>query len=173
MKYVIITLSMLALMFLLVRWVLKSSDKILAAFYNWGSSAVGYITFGCLLIVIGVALIPVAINKHIEYQNFKKYGVSAEGVISSIESISDGKETTHKVYVTFTAEGREYTFKSHYYSSEMRTGDSLSVLYYPDNPDKAMVAKGRFGVIILFVFGVILVFSGIALLRTYKMYIQN
>ena len=173
MKYVIITLSIivpLTLMFLLVRWVLKSSDKIFAAFVNWGSSAAGYIIFGCLLIVCGAALFVVVVKKQIEYRDFKKYGVSAEGMISRIESRREGENTTHDVYVKFTAEDKEYTFKSHYYSSRMGTGDILPVLYYPDNPDKAMVAKHT-GLVILYVFGIALVFSGIVLLRTYKWYV--
>ena len=173
MKYIILTLVWvvpLALMVFLVRWALKSSGKIEETMQNWLDTPAGNIFIGCLLLVLGVALFVVVVNKQMEYRNFKKHGVSAQGVISSIESISDGEDTTHEVYVTFTAEGRKYTFKNHYYSSKMRTGDILPVLYYPDNPDKAMVAKHA-GVAILFVFGIIFVLSGVALLRTYKMYI--
>jgi len=173
MKYIIITLSIivpLTLIFLFVRWVLKSSDKILAGLGKWGNSAAGYIIFGCLLIVFGAAFLVVVVNKQMEYRDFKKYGVSAQGVISHIKSRREGENTTHDVYVKFTAEGKEYTFKSHYYSSRMGTGDILPVLYYPDNPDKAMVAKHTGGVI-FYVLAIILVFSGIVLLRKYKMYV--
>ncbi|MCL2682186.1 MAG: DUF3592 domain-containing protein [Bacteroidales bacterium] len=142
---------------------MNTFDKIEKTIGNWLNSSSGYIAIACLFLIFGVAIFIVVINKYIEYRNFKKYGVSVQGMISNIES--------KNVYVTFMVEDKEYTFKSHYYDSDMRYGDSLPVLYYPDNPNKAIVAKANAGVIIFFVFGIILVFCGIGLLRTYKMYI--
>jgi hypothetical protein len=169
---ILIFLSVLALIGYFTWWFLKSPDTIVETLQNWLNTPKGYIAIGCLMLIFGVALFSVGIYKQIEYQNFKKHGVSVQGVISSIESKRDGKNTSHNVYVTFTAEGNEYTFKSHYYSSEMNQGDNLPVLYYPNNPDKAMVVKGSaFVVIFCIAAGLILVFSGFALLRTYKMYI--
>jgi hypothetical protein len=55
----------------------------------------------------------------------------------------------------------------------MRHGDNLPVLYMPYNPNKAMVAKGSAGVVILIAIGVFLFVLGVGHLRTYKMYIPQ
>ena len=180
MKDIIIQISIFllscAFILFLFWWVMKSIDKMEKKVENlqiWIETPAGYITSGCVLLIFGVALLAVGIHKSKEYAYFKKNGISVQGVISDIESISDGEDTSHEVYVTFTAKGKEYTFKSHYYSSNMKRGDSVPVLYMPDNPEKAMVANGRSGVLIIIVFGLILVLCGAGLLRTYKMYLPE
>ncbi len=96
-----------------------------------------------VVVAIGTGIFSAGAYKFVEYANFKKNGVRSTGTVSS--KILRSKKTkdspaSYDVYVTFTVEDKEYTFKSP--SSNIWRDDKVDVLYMPDNPEKAIAVKG-------------------------------
>jgi len=132
----------------------------------------GYGCFTWFILVLAVVLLATGTYKSMKYMKLKNDAVSAQGVISKMERKggdrkSNSNNPDYDVYVTFTAEGSEYTFKSQWYHSGMNLGDSLPVVYSPDHPEKAMVSgrKANSGPIVAIVIGVILFLFWISMLR--------
>jgi hypothetical protein len=82
-----IFLSVLALIGYFTWLVLKSPDTIVETIQNWLNTSKGYIAIGCLVLFSGVALLALGIYKHMGYQNFKRHGVSAQGVIADVQDV--------------------------------------------------------------------------------------
>ena len=95
-----------------------------------------------LFIIIGIIIMLISI---IIYQNELKFEKSAIQGIANITDIqsysnSDG-EIKHVVYVSFEVDNIQYGGKLGYYSSNMKEGDTIEILYKAENPNEFR-AKG-------------------------------
>ena len=93
---------------------------------------------GVIMLVIGVIVFVNGINKKNTYK-------TTEAVISEIESYrgSDG-ERHYTVYVTYRVPGTSKLHETEigYYSSSMDEGDTIEVMYNPENPKEIVALNG-------------------------------
>ena len=117
--------------------------------------AVTALVLGIILIVFGF----VSRHKQNDY-------TETDAVITNIETEpGTGDESdTHRVFVKYTVDGKEYNEELDSYKSSYRIGDTIKVKYDPADPGN-VTSSGFFIVIILFVIGGILTLgSGIYLI---------
>lgn len=132
------------------------SNKLLYFFY-------GIFSFiGIILLVSGVLV-------YRSNQKFMSEAVEIRGVIESIETYrkSNG-DTSHRVYVSYTYDGRQYkNMQVNFYSAGMYEGKEIALLCDPRNPDRVVV-KGSdlFTIILLTVMGII--FSCVGIISTIR-----
>lgn len=106
------------------------------------------LVFGIIGIVFLVVGIAIGLPDIVMSQN----GIETQGVITSIDSIwqSDG-DWSHRVQVSYEAEGVSYTTYLNYYSSSMREGQNIAIHCNPENPEE--ITTGSLGWIFLLIFG--------------------
>ena len=112
---------------------------------------------------IGILMSLISAVIFVDHYHFNKSTPEVSAVIEEIKTTtrrkSDGKRTTdHDVYVSYTVDGTEYYNELGYYSSGMHEGDTISVHYSPENPDK-IKTNSYVGELIVFPMGVL--FAGI------------
>ena len=99
----------------------------------------GFIVFGAIFILLGIVL-------GISDINFKKTAIETTATITNIYSHtnSDG-DTDHTVYVEYTIDGVKYNEQLDIYKTNMQEGQSVQILYSPQNPQKiSAVSSGTF-----------------------------
>ena len=105
------------------------------------------------LSIIGFCSIIGAFALYNSYNNFKNIAIETEATITRI-AVSVTGDDTKNVYVSFFANGIEYSGKLDYHSPGMREGGKTKVLYHHNNPQNFRSAHGDiFGVIILSIMG--------------------
>lgn len=121
---------------------------------------------------IGLVFLIVGLCSFISGSVNKNKGEEITAVVTAIERYrgSDG-DTSHRVYVDYEYDGKEYTdMPLNYYSSSMRRGKKISITIDPDEPENILstgvnlMLGGIFGGIGL----IFTVLGGAFLLRTYK-----
>lgn len=102
--------------------------------------------FGGIFAAVGFACLAVIIFLNISWANFKETAVEADAVITDIKvthstTRSHGKtrhQTSHTVYIEYEVDGRLIETTLSYYNPGMETGDHVTVLYDPENPNHTM-----------------------------------
>ncbi len=113
-------------------------------------------SIGIIMLVIGVIIFANGINKKNTYK-------TTEAIISEIKSYRDSDgDVSHKVYVTYRlpGTGELHEISIGYYSSSMDEGDTIEIMYNPENPKKIAVLNGYWisaGILVLMgiVFGAV------------------
>lgn len=93
------------------------------------------VLFGLLFFGIGAGL-----TYH--QRSFERRGVEAQGEVISMTSSCDSDGCTYAPLVRFKPDdGEMVTFQTDYYSSppEYRTGQRVTVVYDPEQPEKAVI----------------------------------
>ena len=100
--------------------------------------------FGIIFSVVGLIFFIAGIAMTSYDTNFKKDALETTAVISSIETYRDSDgDTSHKVYVKYTVDGKEYEERLNYYSSGMRMGNEIQIYYKPEQPNR-ILGKSEF-----------------------------
>lgn len=102
-----------------------------------------------LSVLIGILFLGIAVFLSARSSEFRTRGIEAQAVITRIERTSDSTE----VYVSYTADGKNYSGRLDTYVAGMETGDSVPILYLPENPSK--ITYARFTRLPSVVFGVV------------------
>ena len=101
------------------------------------------------------------------YNKTKNYIESEGTIVDFYKSTYEMSVTDNAVYsispvISYNAEGKEYRFKGNYYSTSMKKGDKIKIMYNKSEPSQATIKSGLiFAPIIvgiLFVVSVIPVF---------------
>jgi hypothetical protein len=94
-----------------------------------------FILLGC----IGIGLIALGIGLFVSHENFRQNAVETEATIVEIESYyvssGDDEELRHSVLVQFEADGKAYEGYLGSYSSFMKEGGSVKIIYDPADPN--------------------------------------
>jgi len=104
---------------------------------------------GAPLFVILFGLIFFAIGFGLTYQqyNLRRNGLEAQGMVTQLVENCDDEGCTYSPVVAFTTQdGRSATYSSTFSSSPpaYQVGEVVTLLYRPDNPQKALI-KGEGG----------------------------
>ena len=102
---------------------------------------------GCspwLVFVLAASLTAIGVYQRIDNAKINNNGIVTHGVISARKGIKSGEETKYLVSVTFSVEGKEYTFTAQDYMTGIEYGDTLLVVYPPNHPGKATIAGTKF-----------------------------
>ncbi len=102
---------------------------------------------GAIFAFIGVVFMIVGFIMKAEDARFKETALETTAVITDIEAYtrrdSEGKKRTdYDVYVEYTIQGQTIREKINSYSSSMYEGQTITVLYSPDNPFDVRVDAG-------------------------------
>jgi hypothetical protein len=94
--------------------------------------------------------------------SFAQTAIKTTGQITKITKKSSGENNSYDVYITFkTSDGRKIDFRSNFYSSKMRVGNDVAILYDPQNPQNARQVNGLIFVsIFLVLFGFVFFAAG-------------
>jgi len=93
---------------------------------------------GVIMLVVGIIIFTSGITKKNTYK-------TTEAVISSIESYRDSDGDRHyTVYVTYRVPGTSQLHETSigYYSSSMDEGETIEVMYNPENPKEIVALNG-------------------------------
>ncbi len=82
--------------------------------------------------------------------------VDTTAVITDIDSHGTAKNKHYDVIVSYTADGQQYRRELGYYSSSMREGETISIYYDRNNPER-ISAKGG-DALLIFTSGFVAVF---------------
>jgi len=124
-------------------------------------SRLGKLLTSIIVIAAGIMFIVMGIKTN---QNRKAYQ-PVTGVISQIVTTvgtSDNSDD-HRVFVKYTVDGTEYEEELGEYSSSMREGNEIDLLYDPEYP-KAIQKAGMTAILIQIGFGALAIVAGIAFL---------
>lgn len=94
---------------------------------------------GSIFLLIGLFMLGGGVMSHIAFTNFEKSAKETEAVITNIDTSrrhSQGEtKTEHTVYVSYEVDGQQYHEQLNYYTSSMRVGQRIKLLYNPDDPN--------------------------------------
>lgn len=96
-----------------------------------------------ILFVVTVVLV---VNSN---RKLKTYGECTGSIIGFYESIalgsgvSDSNKRISPV-VSYTVDGKEYQFIGNYFSTNMKTGQEIKVMYHKAEPEKATIREGLY-----------------------------
>lgn len=116
-------------------------------------------------IVAIIAGIGVIITGFMTYQNSKTYLPATATIVNIEEEWTGGGDTegsnyTYHVFINFTVDGKEYNTELGEYNASMNEGDTIDIVYNPEDPTKVQTA-GATTYIILFVIGILFEIAGI------------
>ena len=97
---------------------------------------------GCspvFVFIFAAALIAIGVYQRIDNAKIYKNGEFTNGVISRTKSIAGNTEANNLISVTFSVSDITYTI-SQEYTSDVAYGDTISVVYPPNRPEKAIIA---------------------------------
>lgn len=103
-------------------------------------------TFFVVSLILAVVTVCLLVNGVNKKNNF----VPGQGkIIGFDEKVSDGfSESESSVsmspIIEYTVDGQNFEFVGGYYSSSMKVGDSIDIMYNKNDLSKAIVAKGLF-----------------------------
>jgi hypothetical protein len=109
-------------------------------------------------ILLGMGVIFAGIAAFIFYQGYmlERDGIQAEGTVIGLAESRDEDGTSYAPVIRFqTQGGREFEFKSNYYSNppQYKIGQKVTIIYPPDRPGEAQV-KGA-GNLLVLIFGLV------------------
>jgi hypothetical protein len=108
-----------------------------------------YILLGC----IGIGLIALGIGLFVSHENFRQNAVETEATIVEIESYyessGDDEELKHSVLVQFEADGAAYEGYLGSYSSFMKEGGTVTIIYDPADPNDFRSSSAGIGPLIV------------------------
>lgn len=114
-----------------------------------------------VLLLVGVVLTTVGVYMTIDLHKAKGEYKETEAVIEKIESKTNSESgIVHTPVVSYEADGQLYTEKLSTYSSSMRVGDTIIIMYNPKDPtdiryyDAEMLISG-----VLAICGIVLMIS--------------
>lgn len=95
-----------------------------------------------LCLICGIVFTLVGVYLSSRSAEFKKNGIAVQAKIVDIEKYNDskGKEEI-SVYVIYSVQNTSYTKKLDYYSDGLREGDTITILYLPDDPNTITYSK--------------------------------
>jgi len=121
-----------------------------------------------VLAAVGIVVIIIAIMHGIYIANFRETAMETTAVITEIHTYSerhydsDHDTVYHDVYVAFEIDDKEYAGKLNSYSSGMKEGGKVQILYAPENPNNFRYSKKYYMVTVSFIFfGTIFALIGI------------
>ena len=109
-----------------------------------------------ILFFSGLLFGGIAAYLYYQQYNLEKNGLQVEGTVVALVESRDDDGTSYAPVVRFkTQGGREFEFQSNFYSSppEYEVGQTVTVLYPPDQPGEAQI-KGA-GNLLIIIFGII------------------
>ena len=123
-----------------------------------------------VLLVAGVGLLLLGGHLHRRTEAFLAKAVRSHGVVVSLARQHSSRSDTFAPVVEFEQGGRTYRFTDSISSrpAMYATGDSVGVLYDPDNPANARIDRGRWNRIVPILiggFGVLFCFAGLWVLK--------
>ena len=123
-----------------------------------------------VLLVAGVGLLLLGGHLHRRTEAFLAKAVRSHGVVVSLARQHSSGSDTFAPVVAFEHGGRTYRFTDSISSrpAMYATGDSVGVLYDPDNPGNARIDRGRWNTIVPILiggFGVLFCFAGLWVLK--------
>ncbi len=131
---------------------------------------------GCTLMFVNIImLVCLGIVGYFFYTswNLQRNGVTTTGVVVSLEPHSDEDGETYSPVVSFTAQGKSYTFESSTSSDPpaYRVGEEVSLRYDPANPQRAdidsfVTSPWLYGIVLAVLGIATLVLNGVFLHRT-------
>ena len=131
----------------------------------------------CLLIctVFGIVLMIAGVYSIIDNENFKKYAIETEAIVTKIDEGTDATDHTYRyVYVKFFVNGTEYSGKLNFLPSGMKKGDAVKIRYDPDNPQKFRYSGISYAGLLMVPCGVIFFIVGMFFFKKYELlYKQN
>ncbi len=109
-------------------------------------------------ILLGMGVIFTVVAAFIFFQGYmlERDGIQAEGTVIDLAESRDEDGTSYAPVIRFqTQGGREFEFKSNYYSSppQYKVGQKVTVIYPPERPGEAQV-KGA-GNLLVLIFGLV------------------
>ena len=120
-----------------------------------------------LIPLAGIVLVFIGVIKYMRYKYLKRNGISADGIIVDlIEEDSDGIKHFYPVvkfknnYQFWVTTKADISVNSY---SKYKKGDSVSILYDVNNPEKFMINEGKYinGVFVLIVIGFLFLLVGL------------
>lgn len=113
-----------------------------------------------ILIVSGIVFILVGVYFSLQSIEFSKSGAPVKAEIVSIErEYNSDKKEKIKVFVEYVVDSKKYQSTLDFYSSALKKGDIITVLYLKDNPSKIHYAQFDFVPKLLFYAGGITCFT--------------
>jgi hypothetical protein len=131
-------------------------------------------------------LIIVAAVVYYNHEQSKKTALPTEAVIIDIQHYKDansnsprrltrrganrytGDNMRHKAFIAYDVSGKHYEAELDTYNNSMQVGDTVTIYYQPDNPQKFTSGVGSFwGIVLPFGFGVLLLLSGLPFMFIY------
>lgn len=119
------------------------SNKLPKVEHKTDTSPVGHV----VILLIGLAIIIGLAWTHKQQQAFSRIAQSADGTVIDLELRSDTDGDTYAPKIQFLSKnGTSYIFASSYSSilPAYSIGDSVAILYHPENPQEAVIAKENF-----------------------------
>ena len=126
-------------------------------------------TIMILFTLIGLVFIGAGAYIIYEDAEFKESSKETTATITGIDSRGSGDDTEYIVYVEFEVDGTTVSGTFGSYNSLMKTGDSVSVYYNPENPsDFRSGSISIVGIIFIGIGGVFFVVGGIFVIISLK-----
>jgi len=119
--------------------------------------------------VLGIGLMIGGVYAIIDNENFKKYTLETEAIVTKIDEHtgSDG-DSHYYVIVTFSVNGTEYTGDLGYYPKIAMKGDRINIRYDPENPQKFRYNGVSYDGLIMVPAGAAFFIIGMVLYRWHK-----
>lgn len=113
--------------------------------------------FGLIFGLIGVVMLAIAICvTTVTLKRKNEYRTTSATITDIDTSYSVDDESEHRVRISYRVSGTIYETDLSYYSSGMSVGDTLTIYYNPDNPNKICYVSGMWLVVaIVGVIGVV------------------
>lgn len=111
---------------------------------------------GLVLALIGVILVFSGINKIISNSNFKRENIQIEAIVT--DSNSNNKYTA----VSFYIDEKEYNSIAKTYSSQIKTGDKITIFYSKENPSIIYIENGNTNGGVFIGIGIVLLAIGLS-----------
>lgn len=111
---------------------------------------------GLVFSLLGVILVFSGINKTISNNNFKRENTQIEATVT--DSNSNNKYTA----VSFFIDEKEYNSISKTYSSQIKTGDKITIFYSKENPNIIFIENGNTNGGVFIGIGIVLLAIGLS-----------
>ena len=119
--------------------------------------------------VLGIGLMIGGVYSIVENENFKKYSLETEAIITKIgESTNSDGDFHSYVYVTFFVNDNEYVGDLGYYPKIAMIGDRVNIRYDPENPQKFRCSGISYDGMIMVPVGIAFFLVGMFFYRQYK-----
>ena len=114
-----------------------------------------------MFLVGGVALIVFGVSSYKQVSTYPQTDAVVAGVHKELVPDGEGGTTQEvTIYVTYTADGKEYTEAVSNVKGTLKEGDALRVCYNPENPAEVFGAS-KTGPVIMLVMGAVCVLASL------------